>query len=164
MTRSGSGAHLWSRHPHVRTGDQLTFGERAADTMRNSFGSWRFVGGFMVFVIAWMIFNTVLLGTGAFDRFPYILLNLGLSMLAGLQGALILIAAKRADRVSAEQALAHYAETAKLDLMLAQNTDLTKKIETETALLEEIHRHLTPLSPQAGTFAPGDPPTPHGAE
>lgn len=106
-----TGRELWRRHPHVRTGSELSFGERAADVMRNAFGSWAFVGGFLAFMGAWMALNSLLLGRGGFDRYPYILLNLCLSMMAGLQGALILIAAKRADRVSAEQALHHYEQT-----------------------------------------------------
>ena len=149
-----NGGHLWHSHPAVRTGDQLTFGERSADVMRNAFGSWAFVGSFLAFMAAWMVLNTVLLGRHSFDRFPYILLNLALSMMAGLQGALILIAAKRADRVAAEQATAHYAETAKLDELQTQNNAMTASIATQTALLDEIHRHVTALAPQAGSFPP----------
>ena len=33
----------WQRHPAVRSGDQLTFGERAADAMRRGMGSWPIV-------------------------------------------------------------------------------------------------------------------------
>ena len=43
---------LWHKHPAVRTGDQLSVGERAADTMRNSMGSWPFVFAFFGFMIA----------------------------------------------------------------------------------------------------------------
>ena len=138
---------LWYRHPHVRTGDQLTFGERAADVMRAAFGSWAFVGAFLVFMAIWMVANSVLLRGSAWDAYPYILLNLCLSMMAGLQGALILIAAKRADRVAAEQAMAHYAETAKLDDLVTANNEMTARIEAATALLDEIHRHVAALSP-----------------
>lgn len=149
-----SGSALWHRHPHVRSGSQLTFGERAADVMRNAFGSWAFVGSFLVFMAAWMTLNSLLLGRSAYDRYPYILLNLCLSMMAGLQGALILIAAKRADRVSAEQATAHYAETAKLDQLLTQNNAMTARIDGQTRQLDEIHRHVAALAPEAGRFPP----------
>ena len=152
MTQSGH--ELWKRHPHVRTGSQLSFGERAADVMRSAFGSWTFVGAFLAFMAVWMVVNTVLLGSRGWDRYPYILLNLALSMMAGLQGALILIAAKRADRVSAEQATAHYAETTKLDALQTQNNEMTARIEQATGLLGEIHRHVTALAPHAGTFDP----------
>lgn len=136
------GRELWKKHPHVRTGDQLTFGERAADVMRNAFGSWAFVGSFLAFMAVWMIVNTVWLGPRGWDKYPYILLNLSLSMMAGLQGALILIAAKRADRVAAEEALAHYHVTDQMSALLAQNTELTNAIHAQTACLAEIRAKL----------------------
>ena len=150
-----AGAHLWQRHPHVRSDGDLTFGERAADVMRNAFGSWTFVGGFLLFMALWMITNTILLGTRGWDHYPYILLNLALSMMAGLQGALILIAAKRSDRVAAEQAVAHYNETSKLDTLLTLNNQMTGRIEQATDLLDEIHRHV---SGNPGRFPPGEVP------
>jgi uncharacterized membrane protein len=155
----------WTKHPHVRSGDQLSFGERAADVMRSAFGSWAFVGGFLAFMALWMVLNSPL-GPHVWDRYPWVLLNLGLSMMAGLQGALILIAAKRADRVSAEQATAHYAETSKLDELLTQNTDLTAQIAKQTCRLDDIHaglaaitRQVTPevnAKPQAATAVEPD--------
>lgn len=66
-------------------------------------GSWSFVFAFVVFMAIWAGLNT----WGAshhWDAYPFILLNLFLSMLAGLQGAILLIAAKRADAVSAAMA------------------------------------------------------------
>jgi uncharacterized membrane protein len=141
MSSDGKGIYtgrgLWRMHPHVRTDNQLTFGERAADIMRNAFGSWAFVGSFLGFMAIWMLLNTVVLH-GGFDHYPYILLNLSLSMMAGLQGALILIAAKRADRVAAEQSIAHYTETSKMDELLTENNDMTAQIKEATALLEDL--------------------------
>jgi len=96
----------WRRHPGVRTGDQLTRGERAADKMRNGMGSWMFVFVSLVFLAIWMTLNIVLdKSTGhTFDAYPFILLNLVLSCVAALQGAILLIAAKRSDQVSSELA------------------------------------------------------------
>ena len=48
----GDAVSLWHRHPGVRTGDDLTIGERAADRMRDSFGSWTFIGATMLFIAA----------------------------------------------------------------------------------------------------------------
>lgn len=90
----------WHRHHGVRTGDQLTLGERAADKMRNGMGSWAFVFGSVAFLGAWMCINR---NTG-FDPYPFILLNLLLSCVAALQGAILLIAAKRSDQISSELA------------------------------------------------------------
>lgn len=94
----------WHRHPGVRSGQQLTLGERAADSMRNRMGSWAFVGGAMLFLAGWMAGNR---GSG-FDPYPFILLNLILSCLAAMQGAILLIAAKRQDQISSELALHDY--------------------------------------------------------
>jgi uncharacterized membrane protein len=76
----------------------LTLGQRAADRLRNIMGSWYFVTGFILFMLLWALLNSVAL---KWDPYPFILLNLFLSMLAGLQGAILLIAAKRQDAIAA---------------------------------------------------------------
>ena len=97
----------WHKHPGVRSGDELTLGERAADRMRNTMGSWPFV--FLAVMIIWAIVNVVVLERvlhdKAFDPYPFILLNLFLSMLAGVQAAALLIAAKRSDAIASEVAI-----------------------------------------------------------
>ncbi len=79
---------LWHHHPSVRSGDQLTIGERAADALRNGMGSWRFVSGSLHFLAGSMVSN----GNHGFEKYPFILLSLILSCLAALQGAILLIA------------------------------------------------------------------------
>jgi uncharacterized membrane protein len=100
----------WRRHPGVRSDEQLTRGERAADKMRNGMGSWGFVFGALGFLAVWMGLNVVIVrsGHGTFDPYPFILLNLVLSCVAALQGAILLIAAKRSDQVSSELAQHDY--------------------------------------------------------
>lgn len=95
---------LWHRHPAVHSGDDLTRGERAADALRNGMGSWVFVLGAIVFLAGWMVGNR---NTG-FDPYPFILLNLVLSCVAALQGAILLIASRRADQISAQLAMHDY--------------------------------------------------------
>jgi uncharacterized membrane protein len=73
----------------------VTFGQRAADAVARVGGSWTFVLGFMVFIVAWMIANTLALRHGSFDPYPYILLNLVLSCLAALQAPVILMSQNR---------------------------------------------------------------------
>ncbi|TAL14181.1 DUF1003 domain-containing protein [Patescibacteria group bacterium] len=70
-------------------------------------GSWRFVFTFIIFMGCWAILNT-LAPIFHWDVYPFILLNLFLSMLAGLQGAILLIAAKRQDSISAAMAKHDY--------------------------------------------------------
>ncbi len=93
----------WARHPHVRSGADLTRGERAADAMRNGMGSWPFIFGALTFLAAWMLSD----GAGT-DLKPWIVLNLILSCLAALQGGILLIAAKRADKIASELAQHDY--------------------------------------------------------
>ncbi|TMR89021.1 DUF1003 domain-containing protein [Nonomuraea basaltis] len=94
----------WARHPGVRTGPQLTLGERAADRTRLVMGSWPFILIFLGLLAAWIIGN----GRHGFDPYPFILLNLVLSCLAGLQASVLLVAARRSDQVAAELALHDY--------------------------------------------------------
>jgi uncharacterized membrane protein len=104
----------------------LTKGQRAADIMRNGMGSWPFVGGFIGFMLVWAAINTLALATNSWDPYPYILLNLLLSMLAGLQGAILLIAAKRQDAIAAAMAQHDYDTNVKakeeIELLMAINS------------------------------------------
>ena len=131
----------WHKHPAVRSGDQLSLGERAADRMRNGMGSWRFVFAFFAFMILWAIANSIihLGGEHGFDPFPYILLNLFLSMLAGIQAAALLIAAKRADQIASEIALHTEKNTEDIKTLLRQNTRLTEAVEK---LTKEVHERV----------------------
>ena len=115
----------WHRHPAIRTGEQLTRGERAADTMRNGMGSWGFVFGALLFLAGWMAGNRNV----GFDPYPFILLNLILSCLAAMQGAILLIAAKRQDQISSDLAQHDYETNQEAD-------EIVKSIK---ALTEEIH-------------------------
>ena len=103
---------------------QLTRGERAADLLRNGMGSWGFVFGAILFITGWMLGNR---GSG-FDPFPFILLNLILSCLAAMQGAILLIAAKREDQVSSELALHDYETNKEADAIVKSIEGLTKEI------------------------------------
>lgn len=149
----------WHKHPGVRSGDQLTLGERSADRMRNVMGSWPFVFSFFGIMIAWATVNSAFYlggsnGKHGFDPYPYILLNLFLSMLAGVQAAALLIAAKRADAISSEIAIHTERNTDDIKGLVKDNTALTQEVKKNTDLLEEIHRHVSALSPDAGRFDP----------
>jgi uncharacterized membrane protein len=162
MDQKGWQTH-WHKHPGVRSGEQLTRGERSADRMRNIMGSWPFVFGFFTVMIIWAMINSIFYlggsnGKHGFDPYPYILLNLFLSMLAGVQAAALLIAAKRADAISSEIAVHTERNTDDIKSLLQENTELTRAVKRNTDLLEEIHRHLGALTPDAGRFAADDPP------
>jgi uncharacterized membrane protein len=117
----------WDFHPHVRSGDDRTLGERSADWMRHGMGSWPFVLGFVITMSVWIAYNAV--STNAFDPFPFILLNLALSTLAGLQGAILLIAAKRADRIDAELAKYHLEVSESIKEMLQEHKKMLEELK-----------------------------------
>ena len=75
--------------------EQATFWDSLADKLALVVGSWPFIFGFMVFLFAWMSLNTFILLTGAFDPYPYILLNLALSTLASIQAPIIMMSQNR---------------------------------------------------------------------
>ena|SRR2546421_119637 len=133
--------HGWRLHPGVRSNHELTLGERAADRMRNSMGSWVFVFSALVFLGLWMGFNR---GSG-FDRYPFILLNLVLSCLAALQGAILLIAAKRSDQISAELAQHDYDTDTKAKVLIEQMCANFNAMSEQHA---ELHRQVAQLSAQ----------------
>ncbi|MBC2773736.1 DUF1003 domain-containing protein [Rhizobium sp. AQ_MP] len=72
-----------------------TFGQRLADGIARIGGSWAFIIGFMLFLVAWVILNTVILARGSLDPYPFIFLNLLLSMLAAIQAPIIMMSQNR---------------------------------------------------------------------
>ena len=126
--------HSWHAHPTVRSHDQLTLGERSADRLRNGMGSWPFVFIALGFLAVWMIYGGIT-GHSAFDPYPFILLNLVLSCLAAMQGAILLIAAKRSDQVASELAQ-HDFETDR------QAEQLIEALIEKLGILHEEHRDM----------------------
>lgn len=123
-------AHGWDEHPEVRSGTQLTLGERAADRVRNAFGSWAYIGIQTVVILTWIGLNAAAYAL-RWDPYPFILLNLMLSTQATYAAPIILLSQKRADAISAEVA-AH---------------DLRSDLASEK-LLTEIHAMLKALLPE----------------
>ena len=71
--------------------EQMTFGQRLADKVAAFGGSWTFISIFAVVLIIWVFLNSFILirYSRSFDPYPYILLNLFLSMLAAIQAPII---------------------------------------------------------------------------
>ncbi len=95
------------RDPNNELVVRRTFGERAADSIAKFGGSWTFIIFFAVIIASWVTLNSYVLyrSSDAFDPYPYILLNLFLSMLAAVQAPVILMSQNRQaakDRVAAE--------------------------------------------------------------
>ncbi len=143
---------MWHHHPAVRSHDKLTIGERSADRVRNGMGSWAFVFGAVACLSIWILVNVLTTRSGrhAFDAYPFILLNLVLSCVAALQGAILLIAAKRTDQISSELAAHDYEVDQRAEKLIEENTELTRIIKD---LSEAIHGLLTKDEP-AGQPSP----------
>lgn len=105
--------HLAARTPIARnvaqdSSEQMTFGQKLADKVASFGGSWTFISIFAAVMVIWILMNSFLLirfGSKAFDPYPYILLNLFLSMLAAIQAPIILMSQNRQaykDRLGAE--------------------------------------------------------------
>lgn len=70
-------------------------GERLADTIARVGGSWGFILSFLAFLVGWAILNVWLLAGSAFDPYPFVFLNLILSMLAAVQAPVIMMSQNR---------------------------------------------------------------------
>ncbi|MGD9629774.1 MAG: DUF1003 domain-containing protein [Pyrinomonadaceae bacterium] len=99
--------HVIARDPKLIYDDDRTFGERVADRVAKFGGSWTFILIFFGILVCWVILNSFVLFSlsDTFDPYPYILLNLFLSMLAALQAPVIMMSQNRQaskDRLDAQ--------------------------------------------------------------
>ncbi|MFZ0284619.1 MAG: DUF1003 domain-containing protein [Terriglobales bacterium] len=85
-----------ARNPNQMIEQEATFGERIADTVAGFGGSWTFIIMFLVALVAYSIVS-VSMGQTSWDPYPFILLNLFLSMLAAIQAPVIMMSQNRQD-------------------------------------------------------------------
>ena len=129
---------------------KLTFGERLSDHIAEFGGSWKFLISFGAVLFFWIVINGVVFATGAFDPYPFILLNLILSCLAAVQAPVIMMSQNRAEardrlraendykvNLKAELEIRHLHE--KLDHLLRRQYNRLFEIQQiQIELLEEI--------------------------
>jgi len=100
-----------------------SFGERLADRVAEFGGSWRFIILFGVVLVGWIVGNIWLLATigrTAFDPYPFIFLNLVLSMLAALQAPVIMMSQNRQSQLDRRRAENDYEINLKAELEIIQ--------------------------------------------
>ncbi len=85
-----------ARNPNELIEEKATFGERIADHVARFGGSWSFIIAFAIVLVAYTAAN-VMLGQKSWDPYPFILLNLFLSMLAAIQAPVIMMSQNRQD-------------------------------------------------------------------
>lgn len=139
-----------TRNINVEMEERATIGQRIADKVASFGGSWTFIMIYVGFLALWISFNTFVLvhyGRGEngaqFDPYPYILLNLMLSMTAALQAPIIMMSQNRAaekDRLAAEQ---DFKVNLKSELMLEE---LMRKSRGRDDQIEKIATGVKEIS------------------
>ena len=114
-------------HPSL-SHDDRKFGDRLADQVAAVGGSWGFIIGFGLVLVAWMSWNEITKGHPlAFDPYPFIFLNLMLSMLAAIQAPVIMMSQNRAAARDREAAGHDYTVNLRAELEIMHLHD---KIDT----------------------------------
>src|SRR5260370_10796133 len=101
-----------ARNPNEVIEEKETFGERVADRVASFGGSWIFIGSFAIVLIAYASLN-IGLAARAWDPYPFILLNLFLSMLAAIQAPVIMMSQNRQDKKDRLRGALDYAVTSR---------------------------------------------------
>lgn len=135
-------APMWDRLKHIPSPalfrvhgqqgaeqDQPTFGQRLAERVAASVGSWPFLIIQSGFLFLWLVYNTLQF-TKHFDQPPYILLNLLLSFQAAFTGPVLLIAAN----VGAKR---DHKQSDRIEELSKQNEDLAERLITVEQMLDE---------------------------
>ena len=131
--------------------EQMTVGQRVADRVASFGGSWTFIFIYCGFLITWMAINTFILAhlgqgeSGAqWDPYPYILLNLMLSMTAALQAPIIMMSQNRAgekDRLAAEQDFkVNLKSELMLEEMLRRDRERGEKMDQLLAIVSALQK------------------------
>jgi CRP/FNR family transcriptional regulator, cyclic AMP receptor protein len=115
------------RNPNEVIEREATFGERIADSVAGFGGSWTFIISFLVGLVVYTIIQYAL-GTKSWDPYPFILLNLILSMLAAIQAPVIMMSQNRQDT--------------KDRLRSELDFDVNRRAETEIKNLSRKLNHL----------------------
>jgi uncharacterized membrane protein len=137
----------------------ITFGERLSDRVAEFGGSWKFIIMFCVVLVGWSILNTLVLRNGAFDPYPYVFLNLVLSMTAALQAPIIMMSQNRQAARDRLTMIRDFEVNLKAEASIA---DLHKRIDHLTwqvlGDLDHIKRGLKDGKDSAPATAPGPQP------
>jgi len=137
--------------------DHLTAGQRIADKVASFGGSWKFIISFFIFIILWIIFNTIAIFFKSFDPYPFILLNLFLSCLAAFQAPVIMMSQNRQEFKDRQRAKEDYKVNLKSELeiqilhekidhlLMVQQQKLFEIQNIQIDMLKEITDDITKL-------------------
>lgn len=118
----------------------MTFGDRVADKVSEIAGSWFFIIMFILFLLIWIIINTMILTSGKeIDPYPFILLNLVLSCIAAIQAPIIMMSQNRQAKKDSIRNQNDYRIDLKSELILEELHD---KMDTILRNQKEIMKKL----------------------
>ena len=121
----------------------LTMGEKLADKLSEIAGSWGFIIGFSLFIIIWVVVNTIIVTNGGGDPYPFILLNLILSCLASIQAPVIMMSQNRQAKKDSIRNQNDYQVDLKSELILERlHDEIQESLKNERQiikLLEELN-------------------------
>ena len=133
-----------ARNPNEVIAERLTMGDRLADTVARFGGSWAFITSFGVVLVAWVWVNLVL-ARQAWDPYPFILLNLVLSMLAAVQAPIIMMSQNRQDAKDRLRSELDFAVNRKAEGEIIQLAARLNRIEDR---LDDIHHDVNEPRPR----------------
>jgi uncharacterized membrane protein len=123
-----------SRNPNDLIDESFTFGERIADAVARFGGSWTFIITFGIVLTAYTAINVILRGK-AWDPYPFILLNLFLSMLASIQAPVIMMSQNRQDQKDRVRGELDYDVNRRAE---AEIQNLSRKLNLLTDKLDDV--------------------------
>jgi CRP/FNR family cyclic AMP-dependent transcriptional regulator len=127
-----------ARNPNEVIDERVTWPERVADGVARFGGSWKFIISFAVVLVAYAAVNIVL-AAKAWDPYPFILLNLFLSMLAAVQAPVIMMSQNRQDARDRLRSELDFAVNRKAEGEIIQLAARLNRIEDK---LDDIHRDV----------------------
>ena len=125
-----------ARNPNEVIAEQLTMGDHLADSVARFGGSWWFIITFGVVLVAWVTVN-VILTARAWDPYPFILLNLFLSMLAAIQAPIIMLSQNRQDAKDRVRSELDFAVNRKAEAEIIQLAAKLNRIEDRLGDIED---------------------------
>jgi len=126
-----------ARNPNEVIAEQLTVGDRLADGVARFGGSWSFIIAFGVVLVVWVAVN-VALAMRAWDPYPFILLNLFLSMLAAIQAPIIMMSQNRQDAKDRVRSELDFAVNRKAESEIIQLAAKLNRIEDRLEDIETV--------------------------
>ena len=126
------------RNPNELIDEQETFGERIADKVASFGGSWSFIIMFGVTLVSYTIISN-LMHNKSWDPYPYILLNLFLSMLAAIQAPVIMMSQNRQDSRDRLRSELDFEVNRRAE---AEIQALSHKLHYLTDVVGDIHTHV----------------------